>query len=161
MQPGDQTDVGNAPCPTYSSCTLSVLLSQLKTGSFGQPQRPRSREWAAPSTGLPIGMLYGGYLWPRTATVAEKSNRSLAKRQMRQWSPRARLATYLRCKLIARRIKERSWNDKPVNDGPTLTLRKQANSLTERQKKKKKKKKNALLHRLQQILQGIVNAVLR
>jgi len=30
---------------------------------------------------------------------------------MRQWSPRARLGTYLRCQLIAQRIQERSWTD--------------------------------------------------
>jgi hypothetical protein len=30
---------------------------------------------------------------------------------MRQWSPRVRLATYLKCKLIAQKIKERSWTD--------------------------------------------------
>jgi hypothetical protein len=55
---------------------------------------------------------------------------------MRQWSPIASLATYLRCKPIAQRIKVRSWHD-----GPTLTLHKQTDSLTKGQKKKKKKKK--------------------
>jgi hypothetical protein len=37
------------------------------------------RVWATPSTGLPTGVMYGGYLWPRTTTVADKAQQEPLK----------------------------------------------------------------------------------